>query len=295
MEEKRKEKEKLDRQWGLVGLGQDSYTGQMASAKPWYASKQPPNAAAFDGLNTASAPHGAAPFGIQRSAEEKEAKDARNKAKADPVADMNKYLGKTRRHKEEKKKRRHDSDRRGSRHKGSEDTGLSEAEKRAKLEKLRSERLAREAGERARVAEIMGMGRTGAFSKRHAVGRGVARNTSDSICARTLASQPPQETRRSSRRRQPARSQTITAPVTVQGSPASTAASSAIRMRPNTSAGVAVGAPAAGEAQGSAGLDGCHITLTRRTIKLPIQHTEVYSTSTQTAHTSGGTALRLGS
>ena len=164
MEEKRKEKEKLDRQWGLVGLGQDSYTGQMASAKPWYASKQPPNAAAFDGLNTASAPHGAAPFGIQRSAEEKVAKDARNKARADPVADMNKYLGKTRRHKEEKKKHRHDSDRRGSRHKGTGDTGLSEAEKRAKLEKLRSERLAREAGERARLAEIMGMGRTGTFS-----------------------------------------------------------------------------------------------------------------------------------
>ena len=74
VEEKRKEKEKFDRQWGLVGLGQDAVTGtmaralshslcpsikydkyhdltgQMASCRPWYATAQSASAATFDGL-----------------------------------------------------------------------------------------------------------------------------------------------------------------------------------------------------------------------------------------------------
>lgn len=156
VEEKRKEKEKFDRQWGLVGLGQDSITGQTAAAKPWYASTQAPAAASFEGLGQASKAHGSVPFGIDRSAAEKAVKEERKKAKADPAGDMMHYLAKTRRHKEDKKKKhRHDSDRHGHKDKG-KDRELTEAEKRAKLEKLRSERLAREAGERARVAQIMG-------------------------------------------------------------------------------------------------------------------------------------------
>jgi hypothetical protein len=74
VEEKRKEKEKFDRQWGLVGLGQDAITGtmsralshslcpsikydkyhdltgQMASCRPWYATAQSASAPTFDGL-----------------------------------------------------------------------------------------------------------------------------------------------------------------------------------------------------------------------------------------------------
>jgi hypothetical protein len=159
VEDKRKEKEKFDRQWGLVGLGQDSITGQTASAKPWYASAQAPEAASFEGLGQAAKAHGSVPFGIDRSAAEKAAKEARKKAKADPAGDMMRYLAKTRRHKEEKKKHKHDKDRHG--HKDlsrGKDRELSDAEKRAKLEKLRAERLAREAAERARVAQIMGGG-----------------------------------------------------------------------------------------------------------------------------------------
>jgi hypothetical protein len=34
-EEKRKEKEKEERKWGLVALGQDSFTGESDAQKPW--------------------------------------------------------------------------------------------------------------------------------------------------------------------------------------------------------------------------------------------------------------------
>ena len=34
--EKRKEKEREDRKWGLVALGQDSFTGESDAQKPWY-------------------------------------------------------------------------------------------------------------------------------------------------------------------------------------------------------------------------------------------------------------------
>eukprot|EP00802_Teleaulax_amphioxeia_P029985 Tamp_32316.p2 GENE.Tamp_32316~~Tamp_32316.p2 ORF type:complete len:130 (+),score=31.96 Tamp_32316:128-517(+) len=115
----------------------------MASSKPWYASAQAPGAATFEGLGQAAKAHGTVPFGLQRSEEEKLAKEERKKAKNDPVADMDKYLAKTRRHKE-KKKHKHDRDKHQHRHKGGGAGELTEAEKRAKLEKLRNERLVRE-------------------------------------------------------------------------------------------------------------------------------------------------------
>ena len=48
----------------------------------------------------ASTRHGAVPFGIQRSAVEKEAAEEGRKGKADPAASMLQYLAKTRKHKE---------------------------------------------------------------------------------------------------------------------------------------------------------------------------------------------------
>ncbi len=39
--EKRKEKEKEERKWGLVALGQDSFTGESHAQKPWYACPTP--------------------------------------------------------------------------------------------------------------------------------------------------------------------------------------------------------------------------------------------------------------
>jgi hypothetical protein len=48
----------------------------------------------------ASTRHGAVPFGIQRSAAEKEAAEEGSKRKADPAASMLHYLAKTRKHKE---------------------------------------------------------------------------------------------------------------------------------------------------------------------------------------------------
>ena len=35
-EEKRKEKEREERKWGLVALGQDSFTGESDAQKPWF-------------------------------------------------------------------------------------------------------------------------------------------------------------------------------------------------------------------------------------------------------------------
>mmetsp|Transcript_11156 Transcript_11156/g.17539 ORF Transcript_11156/g.17539 Transcript_11156/m.17539 type:complete len:215 (+) Transcript_11156:540-1184(+) len=146
-EEKRKEQEKSDRQWGMMGLGQDNVTGLSASVKPWYASAQKPNAVSYEGIGQAAEAHGSVPFGREKTGSDKQARDERKKSSHDPMRDLNKYLDSTRKHKDKKKKGddRHSS----SSSKGKED-------KEAKLAKMRAERMAREAAERGKVAQIMG-------------------------------------------------------------------------------------------------------------------------------------------
>ncbi len=88
------------------------------------------------------------PFGVAGGVRERDARDEGRKAHADPMRELGQYLGATREAKDKKKGR---SSRDAGRHGKGED-------KAAVMAKLRAERQAREASERARVQAIMGGG-----------------------------------------------------------------------------------------------------------------------------------------
>ncbi|EKX41693.1 hypothetical protein GUITHDRAFT_112400 [Guillardia theta CCMP2712] len=49
VQEKKQEKEKEERKWGLMGLGKDNVTGENQNMKPWYALRQSEEAASYEG------------------------------------------------------------------------------------------------------------------------------------------------------------------------------------------------------------------------------------------------------
>ncbi|XP_029440142.1 leukocyte receptor cluster member 1 [Rhinatrema bivittatum] len=123
-EEKRQEKERQEKALGLLTyLGQSSAEAQ--TSRPWY--QELPERSAREGPKA-------------------ESRDERLKAKLDPLHDMEKHL---RKKKGEKKGDKRERERKGGESRSSSSTTASS------IDKMRQERLKREAVERARAAALL--------------------------------------------------------------------------------------------------------------------------------------------
>jgi hypothetical protein len=100
--EKEKEREKEQRQWGLVGLGQDSFSGESYGARPWYAAAEVESGAAQQRVQ-----HGSGPFGISQGDGDRRRRDEKRKHSDDPMASIEKHLKEKKRAKEHKKEKKH--------------------------------------------------------------------------------------------------------------------------------------------------------------------------------------------
>mmetsp|Transcript_35451 Transcript_35451/g.110895 ORF Transcript_35451/g.110895 Transcript_35451/m.110895 type:complete len:174 (-) Transcript_35451:65-586(-) len=132
VQEKKQEKEKEERKWGLMGLGKDNVTGENQNMKPWYALRQSEEAASYEGYGQAVNAFGSLPF-TSKGSKDKSGKDEKKKLSEDPMKEISHFVSETRKHKHMKHKKKE----RGHSSSSKDDSA-------AKIEALRAERVARQ-------------------------------------------------------------------------------------------------------------------------------------------------------